>query len=125
MTTTQRFFAGVAAVGLVALLSWVTVSPGTPQIYAPLNLLVMVPAFWSSSYILAVAVVPLLFSIWSWPVLRGGSTLPMRSIVLLTLGVVLSAASLLFHYRYGIQYQSVGYVVGVVVINVVCLFCFS
>jgi hypothetical protein len=75
MTTAQRHFAGFTAVGIVALLSWLTISPGAPQIYAPLNLLVMLPAFISSSYIVAVAVVPIFFCFWCWPVLRGGSTL--------------------------------------------------
>lgn len=125
MTTTQRHFAGVAAVVLVALLSWLTISAGTPQIYAPFNLLVVLPAFLSSGlfeggYIIAVAVVPLFFCLWCWPVLHGRTTLPTRSIVLLILAVVLSAASLIFGFRYGVEYQSVSYVVGVAVINVVC-----
>jgi hypothetical protein len=117
---TIRYVAGVSAVAIVALLSWLTISPDQPEIYAPLNLLVMVPAFWSSSYIVAVAVVPIFFALWSWPVLRGGSRLPTRSVVLLVVGIILSAALLLFGYRYGIQYQSMGYVIGVAVINVVC-----
>jgi hypothetical protein len=125
MTTTQRHFAGVAAVGAVVLLSWLTISPGTPQVYAPLNLLVVIPAFMSSglfgdSYLLAVAVVPVFFCLWCWPVLRGRTTLPIRSVVLLILAVVLSAASLVFGARYGVEYQSVGYVIGVAVINIVC-----
>lgn len=120
MTTAQRHFAGFTAVGVVALLSWLTISPGTPQIYAPLNLLVMLPAFMSSSYVVAVAAMPVFFCLWCWPVLRGRSTLPIRSIVLLILGILQSAASLIFGFRYGIQYQSVGYVVGVAVINVIC-----
>jgi hypothetical protein len=125
MTTTQRNFAGAAAIGAVALLSWLTILPGTPHVYAPLNFLVVIPAFLSASmfqgsYMLAVAVVPLLFCLWCWPVLRGRTTLPTRSIVLLLLAVVLSAASLIFGGHYGVEYQGVGYVVGVAVINVVC-----
>ena len=99
MTTTQRHVAGFTAVGLVVLLSWLTISPGTPQIYAPLNLLVVIPAFMSSdlfadSYLLAIGVVPVFFCLWCWPVLRGGTTVPIRSVVLLILAVVLSAAGL-------------------------------
>src|SRR5262245_43886806 len=118
MSTTQRNFAGAAAIALVALLSWFTISPGTPQIYAPLNILVVLPAFMTSNlfhgaYIIAVVVVPLFFCLWCWPVLRGSVVLPTRSYVLFVLAVVLSAVSLIFGSRYGIQYQSTSYVVGV------------
>lgn len=104
ITTPQRYLAGAMALTIVALLSWLTISPGWPRIYAPFNLLVMLPYLWSSSDILAVAVVPLFFAIWSWPVLHGDPALPTRSVVLLIFGVVLSAAWLLIGYRYGIQY---------------------
>lgn len=125
MTTTQQHFAGVAAVGLLLLLSWLTILPGTPQIYAPLNLLALIPAIMSSglfgdSYLLAVAVVPAFFCLWCRPVLRGRTTLPARSIVLFILAVLLSAASLIFGARYGIEYQSAGYVAGVAIINLIC-----
>ena len=105
--------------------SWLTISPGTPQIYAPLNLLVVLPAFliadlFHGGGIIAVSVVPLFFCLWCWPVLRGSETLPTRSIVLLVVAVALSAASLIFGARYGVEYQSVGYVVGVAVVNISC-----
>lgn len=111
--------------GVVALLSWITILPGTPQIYAPLNLLVIIPAIMSSglfggSYLVAVIIVPVCFCLWSWPVLRGQTTLPTRSIILLILTAILSATLLIFGARYGVRYQSVGYVVGVAVINIVC-----
>ena len=51
--------------------------------------------------------------------MRSGTTLTTRSIVLLVLAVVLSALSLMFGSRYGVEHQSVGYVVGVAVINVI------
>jgi hypothetical protein len=121
MTATQQYFMGTAAIGFVALLSWLTILPGTPEIYAPLNLLVILPYFWfRGSYILAVAVVPLLFCLWCWPVLRGCTTLPTRSVVLLISAIVLSATLLVFGSRHGTEFQSVAYVVGVAVINVVC-----
>jgi len=126
MTTTQRNLTGVAIIVLLALLSWLIILPGTPQVYAPLNLLIVLPEFLAAGLLqraylyVAVAVVPFFFCIWCWPVLRGGTTLPTRSIVLLVLAVVLSAVSLMFGSRYGVEYQSVGYIVGVAVINVIC-----
>lgn len=126
MTTRQRTSVGAAIVVVLALLSCLSVSPGTPQVYAPLNLVVLVPAFWADELVrgafiyVAVAVVPLCFCLWCWSVLGGSVTLPARSVVLLVVAVALSAFSLIFGAHYGIEYQSVGYVVGVATINVIC-----
>jgi hypothetical protein len=120
MTSTQRHFAGLAVAGGLAFLSWLTISPGTPQIYAPLNLFVVIPEFLTSSAILAVAVTPLFFYLWSWPVWRGVATLPIRSIVLLVLCIVLSAANFAFGFRFASEYHGAGYVVGVLVVNLCC-----
>ena len=125
MTTAQRSLAVVSAVALITLLSWFTISPGTPHVYAPLNLLVLIPAFVSSGlfgggYLLAVVVVPLFFCLWCWLMPRDHTTLPTRSIVLLILTVSLSAACLILGARFGVEYQSIGYVIGVAIINVVC-----
>jgi uncharacterized membrane protein SirB2 len=94
----------------------------------------MIPAFltadllhgfgpsWSSTRIstrIACAFVPVLFVVWCWPVLKGGAVLPTRSLCLLCLTILLSAISLAFGARYGVQYQSVSYVLGVAIINVV------
>jgi len=62
----------------------------------------------------------LFFCLWCWPVLRGRTTLPARSVVLFLCAVALSAITLIFGRRYGIQYQSSGYVIGVTLINAVC-----
>jgi len=125
MTTTQRTWWGIAAVGVVTLLSWLTLSPGTPQVYAPLNFLVVIPAFlcsglFGNSYLLAIAFVPAFFCLWCWPVLRGHPTLPMRSLILFFCAVALSASCLIFGASYGVKYQSVNYVIGVSGMNVLC-----
>ena len=82
------------------------------------------PAFISSglfkgSYLLAITVVPLLFFWWSRPVMRGDAILPTRSIALLFLAVISSAAWLIFGAEYGVEYQSRDYVLGVTVINAI------
>jgi hypothetical protein len=126
MTTAQRTSSTVALIAMLALLSWFTVLPGVPKVYAPLNLLVLIPWFLcasvlgSAGFFVAIAVVPVFFCLWCWPVLRGCATLPARSIVLLVSAVALSALSLILGSRYGVEYQSVGYVIGVAIINVAC-----
>jgi hypothetical protein len=124
MTAAQRNITVAVPVVALALLSWLTISPGTPQVFAPCNVLVVFPGWLtgSPSGALAVALllVPALYCIWCWPVFQGRTTLPTRSIVLLVVAVLLSAAWLISGYRYGVQYQSAGYVAGVVIINVVC-----
>ena len=105
-----------------AALSWFTLSQGVPKIYAPFNLLVVLPLFvlGRGTYFLVFAIVPVFFCLWCWPILRHGARLPTRSIVLLILTVVLSAISLIFGFRYGVEYQGVGHVIGVAAINVIC-----
>jgi hypothetical protein len=126
VTTAQRSFTTFALLVVLTLLSWLTILPGEPRVYAPLNLLVVVPVFLSDSLLgsggvfVAIAVVPALFCLWCWPVLRGRTTLPTRSVVLLFSAVSLSALSLICGSPYGVEHQSLAYVVGVAIINVIC-----
>ncbi len=121
-----KFSAAFALVAVVAFASWVTVQPGTPQIYAPLNVLVMIPAFLfapvmsGAHYTAATAVMPIVFCLWSWRVLRGSATVPRRSLTLLVATVALSAAWLSFGRTYGVQYRGAGYVTTVTVVNALC-----
>src|SRR5215813_10661918 len=64
----------VAIVVMLALLSWLTILPGTPQVYAPFNLLVILPLLLTSelfgmqgAVFIAITVIPILFCMWSFP----------------------------------------------------------
>lgn len=124
MTTTQRNITVFVPVVALALLSWLTISPGTPKVYAPCNVLVVFPGWLTGSadgaLVVALVLVPALFCLWCWPVFRGRTTLPTRSIILLICAVTLSAVWLVYGYRYGVEYQSTGYVASVATINLVC-----
>jgi hypothetical protein len=124
MTTTQRNFTVFVPVVALALLSWFTISPGIPKIYAPCNVLVVFPGWLTGSagggLVVALMLIPTLYCLWCWPIFRGHTILPIRSIVLLIFAVTLSAAWLLYGYRYGVEYQSTGYVAGVATINLAC-----
>jgi hypothetical protein len=109
----------------LGLLSWLTIWPGTPQIYAPFNVAVVLPMFLIGAFVdesvaavVACAIVPLLFCIWCWPALHGRVELPIRSIVLLIVTLLLSAVWLVLGYRYGIEYQGTAYVAGVTAISI-------
>lgn len=123
MTKTQQNLTGVAISILLGLLSWLTILPGTPQIYAPFNLVVILPMFLVGAVLgeanawAAVTVVPIFFCLWCWPVLRGQSTLPNRSFVLLILVIGLSAFSLIVGRQFAIKYHGRDYVVGVAAIS--------
>lgn len=127
MTSWQSNLVGCAIVIFLALLSWLTLLPGTPKIYAPLNVAVLEPAFLLDDFVndtdvavyAACAVVPLFFCIWCRTVLRGRTILPTRSIVLLVISLLMSAAWLGLGYGYGIEYQGAAYVVGVTVVSAV------
>ncbi|MBI2927243.1 MAG: hypothetical protein HYY24_16235 [Verrucomicrobia bacterium] len=123
MTTRRSLLSVLAVVGL-ALLSWFTISPGVPKVYAPLNLLVVAPAWLTSSSVgatlVALLLFPALFCLWCWPVLRGSAKLPTRSIALLICAVALSAGRLVLGYRYGVEHEGTGYVAGVAIINLLC-----
>jgi hypothetical protein len=127
MTVARLNIAWFAIMGFLAIMSWITTLPEEPRIYAPLNLMVVMPAFLIANLIecdymyVAVAVVPFLFCLWCYPILlRRNPMLPTRSIILAVMTLFLSALTLVFGARYGVQYQSRTYVVGVVVINIVC-----
>lgn len=126
MSSTQRYVRGFGIVALLALISWLTISPGTPRVYAPLNVLVILPLFLADSVLgnarilAAVGFVPVFFCFWCLSVLQGAATLPTRSVALLVCAVALSASWLTFGYSYGLEHQSIGYFIGVAVLNVFC-----
>jgi hypothetical protein len=120
------FLAAVLAVAVVAFFSWLTIMPGYPKLYAPLNLLMTIPAMhaaevargsWGGFF--AIPIVPVFFCAWSWGVLRGRVKLPVRSLVLLVLAVLLSAAHIGFGYKYGVKYQSPEYTAAVAIISLI------
>lgn len=118
----------LAIVLLLGMLSWITVLPGTPRVWAPFNLLVLAPAFLLDEYfssaklcsILAAFVVPLFFLLWTFPATWQSPKPPMRTILLSLVTIALSACSLVFGYSWGMEYHGANYVHGVAIISVIC-----
>ena len=112
----------VCVVLALCSLSWLTVSFGVPKVYAPFNSLVFLPLVLGAGYF-ALAVVPLFFCLWCWPILRGDRIVPIRSIVLLICTVALSALALLVSAHDGFHYCGTAYVAIATTINVLCWAC--
>jgi len=117
----------VAIALFLGLLSWVTLLPGWPRIWAPCNILAFLPAlvfcdlFHSPTICLTLTamVIPLFFLLWTAPATWCAAKPPTRTIVLSLLMVLLSAASVILGFSYGVEYQGWGYVIGVVIISVI------
>jgi hypothetical protein len=118
MNNTPRRTVWAAAFGIAAMFSWLTISSGAPTLGSPYNLPVVLVALISGSVLLASLLIPIVFLAWCWPVLRGASVVPLRSIVLLVLSIELSTAWHFVGFDYGIQYQGQDYVTGVVIVNI-------
>ena len=123
MKHTQHNIIGVLAFPLLMLLSWKTISFGTPTLDSPFNIPVVLVTLLSDSMFLGVLFIPLCFVVWCWPVLLGAAYLPLRSIVLLGISVTLSVLWHIVGFSYGIQYQGIDFVIGVSIVNLlfVCI----
>ncbi|MBN2216304.1 MAG: hypothetical protein JW719_02900 [Pirellulales bacterium] len=110
----------VLAVATWTILSWITISPGVPTIYAPLNLLVLVPAMLIGGRVAAVVLIPLVSCLWCRPVFRGRPNVPVCSVVLLVVAVILSALNLAFGFDYASHYHGLAYAVTATLVNVSC-----
>jgi hypothetical protein len=122
--STRQIIALCWAAGLVGL-SFLTIHAGTPTPLSPLNLCVVIPAFWSvgllgqGSLLFAMMFVPALFLAWSWSTVSAGAArIPVRSAVLFSVVAFLSVGDLVFGSQYGVQYQGRDYVAAVWMINV-------
>jgi hypothetical protein len=124
----SRWLALIGIVTLLLTLSWVTIAPGVPRVWAPLNLVVLAPAFLfyglihttSFCLIIATLVVPAFFLVWTYPSAWLADVPPKRTVALAIASVVASAISLIFGYSKGIQYQGREYVDRVFIISSVC-----
>jgi hypothetical protein len=101
MLSYQRNLVIAASLMLMALLSWVTVYPGTPQVWAPLNLPIVLaimlspPLLGHGNILFGIVIIPIFFFVWCLP-------------------------NLVLGYRYGIQNEGLDYVVCASAISVIC-----
>jgi len=115
-----------------ALLLWsvayASISADYPKIYSPYSFIVIMPVlslheiFRSRhlmSDLLGTFITPLLFLLWSFPLLRGQIQIPKRSKIAAILLVLLSLVSLIGSWPYGIKYQGVIHTIAIYVFNLI------
>jgi hypothetical protein len=93
---------------------------GVPTLLCPFPTATIIPAFvLSSSRLewLAVAIPPVLFFQWNPSLLRGQSTVPKRSLALLTVLTVLSIVFFVGSWEWGLKYQGPRFTYGVCAAN--------
>jgi hypothetical protein len=119
MLAVRQLTAALASVAIVFAFSWLTISPGYPHIYAPFSLPVVMSYVVTESQLVAACTIPVFYCAWCWPVLRGASMTPQRSLALLALCLLMSATVIVIGVDEGLMYHGGEYVAGVTAINVV------
>ena len=111
---------------VLAAVSFFSIPPDYPRIYAPLNVFVFIPVLVLGAVLpgggalLGTAIVPILFWAWCLPGIRPGRVVPIRTLVLLAFAVLGSGTWLFTGHDVGLEYQGAGYVYGVTAISAVC-----
>ena len=107
----------LATIACVTGFSWLTVSSGSPTLWAPGNILVLLPV-WIAGSTIGLAFVPILCVAWCIPVFRGAANVPNRSLVLVVLAIALSITYLVTSADYGVRWQGTDHVTGVAIISI-------
>ena len=92
-------------VGTFALLIpvYLTVSDGAPSLLSPYSLPVAIPGFLLGRF--SLSIIPGLFAVWSFPLVKGQKGIPVRSLLLAMMLIVLSIFFLVFAWGDGVVYQ--------------------
>ena len=104
------------AASIVALASFFGMATGIPTVWSPLNALALVPVLLVAGILgVAALAVPVIifaaaFAWWCPRVWNGHVIVPLRSLVLASLGLALSIANIYFGREYGQQVHGVSYV---------------
>ena len=120
---TTRLLSIFPCSALVMFSGWLSVRPEGPTIVSPNNLLIAIPAsimhvYWGHySDGVIVILLGILFLVWSLPAFRSPSIVPVRSIILLGCGILLSGVSIVCGWSYGLKWQSRDYMIGVACVN--------
>ena len=117
-----------AAAAIVGAAGVMSVSAGYPSVWQPLNLVVVVPAFYlvalgpvpaPAVYLLASVPIVVFFCLWSLPLFSGSPQVPSRTVVLFLVLVVAVVLWFLAGWKYGVEYQSLRYAAPLALINTV------
>ena len=117
----------VAGAILLWGIAYISIATSSPKIYSPYSLIVILLGMTIyelfqvgklTVYLLSSFVIPLLFLLWSLPLLSGQTQIIKRSKIITILLVLLSLVWLIASWSYGIQYQGITHTVAVDIFNV-------
>ena len=115
MHTTLRF---LMVVFCVTGFAWLTVSSGRPVFWAPYNALVLLPV-WLAGSAVGLVFIPLFCVVWCFPIFRGATEVPIRTIVLAAFALAGSVLNLVLGVERGVRWQGASYTGGVAIVSVV------
>jgi hypothetical protein len=114
-------------IGGVGLLLLAAIALGELAPVASYPLLSTIPAFtavatWGPKGVwVAAALIPAAFLLWSVHLFFGSTAIPLRSVLLLALGVVLSIPYFGFSWSYALKYQGMAYTIAIAAINIAAI----
>jgi hypothetical protein len=120
MSKKRRVLSWLTAAVVVGIFCRLSLLTPTPSVFSPANMLTFLAYGIAESMVTAVAVMPIVFCLWSFPILMGRAEIPKRSLVLFLFAVVLSAVVHIGGFSCAIQYQDQPYAIGVSILNLVC-----
>jgi hypothetical protein len=114
-------------IGATALLFLAATALGVLAPVASYPLLSTIPAFtavgtWGPKGVwAAAALIPAVFLLWSIHLFGGSSAIPFRSMLLLSVGVVVSIVYFAFSWSYALKYQGTSYTIAIAAINIAAI----
>lgn len=113
----------ICVVLLLLFISWLTVVSQVPRSALPSNVLVLLPLFLIQSRevatSVAITIIPGMFSLWCWPLMKASGTVPRRSIALLLSAIALSISWHAWGYSTMVRFQGPQYARTVLLTSVI------
>ncbi len=117
------------AIGALVLwgISYSTISSNVPRIYSPYSFSVVIPTFMLYSVlgsstittITSTLLIPVLYILWCFHLLRDCKAIPKRSLVCSSILIFLSAYQLTVSWTYGIKYQGMVHTIVMYIFNII------
>lgn len=104
---------------LISSTSYLTVSTNIPTIYSPFSLISALPILIFPFGVISFLLMPIIYLIWSFPLIKGQKKIPIRTDVISIILVILSFIYLVMGWRYGIRYQGIQHVISMYIFNIV------
>lgn len=114
---------------IVALLIWgasyLTICANYPRIYSPYSFTIVMPLFFFYSFFdgtpitffLSTLIGPIFYALWCFPLIKGQSKIPKRTVIMTPILVTASFALLFTSWNYGAEYQGKAHTILMYIFN--------